>query len=188
MSNRFFVVMQAMSGNDRHETRFQSFTSLQEAEAMIQGWMTRYMAIDCIPADQVEEVEKANGGELPDGAFACPEVKVPKDLMKYSGYHNAGGLGYLFNMFIYVADDKESALKFRGDLNREYRIDTEYSARADRMLGYLNTFVESFEHPELDVAEAEAAILDFMKKDGFNPFEVVEEYDEITDMSDRWGI
>ena len=31
-------------------------------------------------------------------------------------------------------------------------------------------------------------IREFMKRDGFNPFEAVEEYDEIVDMSDRWGI
>ena len=39
MNDRFFVLMQAMSGNDRHETRFEEYHSLADAEAMIQGWM-----------------------------------------------------------------------------------------------------------------------------------------------------
>ena len=47
MNDRFFVLMQAMSGNDRHETRFEEYHSLADAEAMVQGWMSRYMAVDC---------------------------------------------------------------------------------------------------------------------------------------------
>ncbi len=49
MNDRFYVVMQAMSGNDRHETRFEPFETLGDAEQMVQDWMSRYMAITCIP-------------------------------------------------------------------------------------------------------------------------------------------
>ena len=73
-------------------------------------------------------------------------------------------------------------------MNREYRIDTEYSTRADRMLANLQSFVDYFKDRSLDISQAEAEIREFMKRDGFNPFEAVEEYDEIVDMSDRWGI
>lgn len=187
--DRFFVLMQAMSGNDRHETRFEHYHSLAEAEAMVQGWMSRYMAVDCIPHDQVEGVKAENGGKLPESTFPCPEVKEPKDLMKYNGYYNLGGLGLIFHLFLTVVHDTETALQFRGAMNREFRIDAEFSERSDRMMAHLQTFVDSFENPDLDITEAEEAIRDFWKKDGFNPFEAVEvspEWSVIPDNSSQW--
>ncbi len=186
MNDRFFVLMQAMSGNDRHETTFKSYHSLEEAEAMVQGWMARYMAVDCVPYDQVEKVKADHQGHMPEGMFACPEVKEPKDLMKYNGYYNLGGLGLIFHVFLTVVDDTESAIQFRGCMNREYRIDVEYSKRADEMLAHINTLVKSFEDPSIDVAEAEAAIEAFWKRDGFNPFEVPDEYYEVPDASEQY--
>ena len=183
MNDRFFVLMQAMSGNDRHETTFKHYTSLEEAEAMVQGWMSRYMAVDCVPWNQAEKVKAENGGKMPESMFACPEIKEPQDLMKYNGYYNLGGLGLIFHMFLTVVHDKDTAIQFLGCMNREYRIDTEYSARADRMLAYMNTLVNYFDDPTIDTDEAEAAIEDFWKKDGFNPFEVADEYYEIPDAS-----
>ena len=41
MNDRFFVLMQAMSGNDRHETTFKHYNSLADAAARVQGWMSR---------------------------------------------------------------------------------------------------------------------------------------------------
>lgn len=183
MSKRFFVLMQAMSGNDRHETTFRHYDSVAEAEAMVQDWMSRYMAVDCVPYDQVEQVKAEHGGFMPDGMFACPEVKEPQDLMKYNGYYNLGGLGLIFHVFLTVVHDKETAIQFRGCMNREYRIDTEYSQRADEMLAHINTLVNSFEDPSIDITEAEAAVETFWKRDGFNPFEVADEYYEIPDAS-----
>lgn len=183
MNDRFFVLMQAMSGNDRHETRFEEFRSLADAEAMVQGWMSRYMAVDCIPHDQVETVKAEHGGTLPEMMFPCPKVEKPQDLMGYNGYYNLGGLGLIFHVFLTVVDDEASALRFRGVMNREFRIDTEYSQRADKMLGHLNKLVECFKTPGLDIAEDVEAIQDFWKRDGFNPFEVPDEYFEIEDHS-----
>ena len=189
MSQRFFVLMQAMSGNDRHETRFVHYDALADAEAMVQDWMARYMAVDCIPYDQVEQVKAENGGELPESMFPCPEVKSPPDLMKYNGYYNLGGLGRIFHVFLTVVHDKESAIRFRGVMNREFRIDVEYSERADRMLAHLQTLVDSFEDPTIDITEAEEAIQKFWKNDGFNPFEAIEvspEWMEVPDNSSQW--
>ena len=186
MHDRFFVLMLAMSGNDRHEHTFKHSNSLEEAEAMVQGWMSRYMAVDCVPYDQVEKVKAENGGHMPEGMFACPEVKEPKDLMKYNGYYNLGGLGLIFHVFLTVVDDEESAIQFRGCMNREYRIDVEYSKRADEMLEHINTLVKSFADPSIDITEAEAAIEEFWKRDGFNPFEAPDEYYEIPDASDQY--
>ena len=186
MNDRFFVLIQTMNDNDRHETTFKHYNSLEEAEAMVQGWMSRYMAVDCVPYDQVEKVKAENGGHMPEGMFACPEVKEPKDLMKYNGYYNLGGLGLIFHVFLTVVDDEESAIQFRGCMNREYRIDVEYSKRADEMLEHINTLVKSFVDPSIDVTEAEAAIEDFWKRDGFNPFEAPDEYYEIPDASDQY--
>ena len=183
MNDRFFVLMQAMSGNDRHETRFEEFTSLADAEAMVQDWMSRYMAVDCIPHDQVEAVRAENGGTLPEMMFPCPKVEKPQDLMGYNGYYNLGGLGLIFHVFLTVVDDEASAIRFRGVMNREYRIDTEYSVRADKMLAHLNNLVNCFKEPGKDITEDVEAIRDFWKKDGFNPFEVPEEYFEIEDNS-----
>ena len=188
MNDRFFVLMQAMSGNDRHETRFEEFTSLADAEAMVQDWMSRYMAVDCIPHDQVEAVRAENGGTLPEMMFPCPKVEKPQDLMGYYGYYNLGGLGLIFHVFLTVVDDEASALRFRGVMNREYRIDTEYSVRADKMLGHLNTLVNCFKEPGKDITEDVEAIRDFWKKDGFNPFEVPEEYFEIEDNSLQYTV
>ncbi|MBR5534981.1 MAG: hypothetical protein IKU62_09075 [Ruminiclostridium sp.] len=183
MNDRFFVLMQAMSGNDRHETRFEEFHSLADAEAMVQGWMTRYMAVDCVPYDQVDAVRAENGGILPEMTFPCPKVEKPQDLMGYNGYYNLGGLGLIFHVFLTVVDDEESALRFRGVMNREFRIDTEYSARADKMLGHLNNLVNCFKEEGKDVTEDVDAIRDFWKRDGFNPFEVPDQYFEIEDNS-----
>lgn len=189
MGQRFFVLMQAMSGNDRHEIRFEHYNNLEEAEAMVQEWMSRYMAVSCIPFDQVEQTKAQYGGQLPESLFPCPEVKEPKDLMQYNGYYNLGGLGLIFHVFLTVVWDKESALAFRGAMNREFRIDAEYSERSDRMMAHLKTLVDSFENPDLDITEAEAAIRDFWRNDGFNPFEAVDvspEWSSVPDNSSQW--
>ncbi|MBQ2925298.1 MAG: hypothetical protein IJE03_00535 [Ruminiclostridium sp.] len=190
MNDRFFVLMQAMSGNDRHETRFEEYHSLAEAEAMVQGWMSRYMAVDCIPHDQVEAVRAENGGILPEMMFPCPKVEKPQDLMDYNGYYNLGGLGLIFHVFLTVVDDEASALRFRGVMNREFRIDTEYSDRADKMLRHLNNLVSCFQEggEEKDITEDVDAIRDFWKRDGFNPFEVPDTYFEIEDNSLQYTV
>lgn len=182
MNDHFFMLMYATSGNERNETKFQSFHDVQDAVDVVQDWLQRYCAMDCVPEEQEEAIRAANDGQLPEDVFLCPAVKEPKDLEKYNGFYDMGGLGYLFNVFLTPVYDKASAVKFRGGMIKEFEIDHEFSERADRLLGHLETFVNSFEDPSIDYTEAEAAIRDFLLKGGFDLFDFgcytnEEEYD-----------
>ena len=170
MNSRFFMLMFATSGNERNETKFQSFYDVKDAEAVVQDWLMRYCGMECVPADQEEAVRAANGGELPEDVFLCPTVKEPKDLVKYNGFYDYESLG-LFNLFLTPVYDKETALQFRGGMNKEYGIDAEWSERSDKMMAYLDTFVASFEDDTIDITETEKAMQDFLVQGGFSLFE-----------------
>ena len=111
-------------------------------------------------------LREANGGQLPETAFLCPEVREPADLAKYNGFYDYESLG-MFNLFLTPVYDTESARQFRASMNKEFGIDQEYSGRADRLLAHLETFVNSFSDPGLDYTEAEEAIRTFLVQGGF---------------------
>lgn len=170
MSDHFFVLMYATSGEERNVTEFRSFHKVEDAVEMVQDWLSRCCCMDCIPEEKEAEVRAANGGELPETAFLCPTVKEPADLVKYNGFYDYESLG-MFNVFLTPVYDTETAVKFRGGMNKEFGIDQEYSDRADRMLAHLATFVQSFEDPGLDYSEAEEAIRTFLMQGGFELFD-----------------
>ena len=102
--------------------------------------------------DTMAALREANGGQLPETAFLCPEVREPADLAKYNGFYDYESLG-MFNLFLTPVYDTESARQFRASMNKEFGIDQEYSGRADRLLAHLETFVNSFSDPGLDYTE-----------------------------------
>lgn len=169
MSDHFFVLMYATSIEEREVTRFQSYHDVNDVVKMVNEWLEFHCAVDCIPASQEAEVRAKNGGELPEMAFVCPEVKEPKDLAQYNGFYDYESMG-VFNIFLTPVYDKASALKFRGGMLKEFGIDQEYSERSDRMMAHLETFVNSFEDPSIDYSEAEKAIYDIIMKGGFDLF------------------
>ncbi len=170
MGHHFFMLMYATSGNERNETRFQSFTKVEDAVSMVQIWLKNYCSMDCVPVEQEAQLREKNGGTLPEDVFLCPAVKEPKDLEQYNGFYNYESLG-VFNLFLTPVYDTASAKKFKGGMIKEFGIDQEYSDRADRMLANLNTFVASFEDESLDYAEAEKEIAKFLLQGGFDLFD-----------------
>ena len=124
--------------------------------------------------DTMAALREANGGQLPETAFLCPEVREPADLAKYNGFYDYESLG-MFNLFLTPVYDTESARQFRASMNKEFGIDQEYSGRADRLLAHLETFVNSFSDPGLDYTEAEEAIRTFLVQGGFPLFDPEEE-------------
>ena len=174
MSKHFFVLMYATSGNERNITRFQSYHSLEEAVDVVHEWLEKTCAMDLIPAAQEAEIRAENGGELPESAFVVPEVKEPKDLVKYNGFYDYESLG-MFNLFLTPVYDYNTALRFKNGMNKEFGIDQEWSERADRMMEHLKTFVHSFEDPTVDYSQAEEAMRTFLVQGGFSLFDGMEE-------------
>ena len=171
MSDHFFVLMYATSGEERNVTRFASYHSVQEVVEMVDSWLSKSCFMDCYrPGPEEEALRAANGGELPETAFRCPEVKEPADLTKYNGFYDYESLG-MFNLFLTPVYDTETAKRFRGSMNKEFEIDKEYSERADRLMAHLDTFVHSFEDPNLDYSQAEEAIRTFLIQGGFPLFD-----------------
>lgn len=170
MSHHFFLLMYGTSGNERNETRFQSFTRVEDAVSMVQTWLKNYCGMDCVPAEQEETLREKNGGTLPEDVFLCPTVKEPKDLAQYNGFYNYQSLG-VFNLFLTPVYDTASAQKFQGGMIKEFGIDQEYSDRADRILAHLSTFVSSFADASIDYAETEQEIGRFLMQGGFDLFD-----------------
>lgn len=174
MSEHFFVLMYATSGNERNFTRFQSYRSIEDAVAVVNEWLEKTCAMDLVPVGKVAEVRAENGGELPEAAFVVPEVKEPKDLVKYNGFYDYESLG-VFNLFLTPVYDYDTAVRFKNSMNKEFGIDQEWSDRADRMMEHLKVFVHSFEDPSVDFTEAEEAMRTFIVQGGFSLFDGVGE-------------
>lgn len=171
MNDHFFVLMYATSGEERNVTRFASYTNVQDVVDMVNDWLTKCCYMDCyLPGEQEETLKAQNGGELPETAFQCPEVKTPADLEKYNGFYDYESLG-MFNLFLTPVYDTATAKKFCGGMNKEFGIDQEYSDQADRMLEHMDTLVKSFEEPGTDYAAAEEAIRTFLMQGGFSLFD-----------------
>ena len=174
MGDHFFLLMYATSGEERNVTRFTSYRRVEDAVAMVKEWLEKACCMDCYPAAEEAALREANGGQLPETAFLCPEVREPADLAKYNGFYDYESLG-MFNLFLTPVYDTESARQFRASMNKEFGIDQEYSGRADRLLAHLETFVNSFSDPGLDYTEAEEAIRTFLVQGGFPLFDPEEE-------------
>ena len=93
---------------------------------MVKEWLEKACCMDCYPAAEEAALREANGGQLPETAFLCPEVREPADLAKYNGFYDYESLG-MFNLFLTPVYDTESARQFRASMNKEFGIDQEYS-------------------------------------------------------------
>ena len=171
MRDDFFVLMYATSGNERNETRFERYHDVKDVEAMVQDWLMRYVALDCVPETKEEEIRAANGGELPEDVFLCPTVNEPADLMKYNGFYDLGGLGRIFNVFLTPVYDTATAKRFRAEMDKEFHISSNFSEEADRLMSSLETFVNAFEDNSIDDVAAEANIRNFILQGGFSIFD-----------------
>ena len=66
--------------------------------------------------------------------------------------------------------DTLTAKQFRVGMNREFGIDKDFSAPAERLWAHLDDFVNSFSDPDLDYTEAEEDIRNFLVRGGFALF------------------
>ena len=96
MNDHFFVLMYATSGEERNVTRFASYTNVQDVVDMVNDWLTKFCYMDCyLPGEQEETLKAQNGGELPETAFQCPEVKTPADLRNTTAFMTTRAWGCL---------------------------------------------------------------------------------------------
>lgn len=77
MGDHFFLLMYATSGEERNVTRFTSYRRVEDAVAMVKEWLEKACCMDCYPAAEEAALREANGGQLPETAFLCPEVREP---------------------------------------------------------------------------------------------------------------
>lgn len=169
MRNHFFVLIYATDAKERTATVFRSYHDVQEVVDWVNDWLEKFCFMDCYYEAQAEALKAANGGELPETAFLCPEVKTPADLTKYNGFYNYGSLG-MFNLFLTPVYDGATARRFCASMNKEYGIDQEYSEEADRMLEHMRTFMACFDDDSLDYGPAEKAMEQFIRQEGFSLF------------------
>ena len=169
MNDRFFVLIYGTSIKGKDFTRFASHHDVQEVVDIVNDWLEKSCGMDCYPKAQEAELRAANGGALPETAFLCPEVNTPQDLVKYNGFYDYESLG-MFNLFLTPVYDTLTAKQFRVGMNREFGIDKDFSPPAERLWANLDVFVHSFEDPQLDYAEAEEDIRNFLVRGGFALF------------------
>ena len=169
MNDRFFVLIYGTSIKGKDFTRFASHHDVQEVVDIVNDWLEKSCGMDCYPKAQEAELRAANGGALPETAFLCPEVNTPQDLVKYNGFYDYESLG-MFNLFLTPVYDTLTAKQFRVGMNREFGIDKDFSPPAERLWANLEVFVRSFEDPQLDYAEAEEDIRNFLVRGGFALF------------------
>ena len=75
MGDHFFLLMYATSGEERNVTRFTSYRRVEDAVAMVKEWLEKACCMDCYPAAEEAALREANGGQLPETAFLCPESR-----------------------------------------------------------------------------------------------------------------
>ena len=76
MGDHFFLLMYATSGEERNVTRFTSYRRVEDAVAMVKEWLEKACCMDCYPAAEEAALREANGGQLPETAFLCPEEAI----------------------------------------------------------------------------------------------------------------
>lgn len=168
---RFYVLWNAMDIFNKDRVELYTFDDPAECVRVIHEWLEKKNNLECIPAAQEAAVRAANNGELPEMAFLCPEVNEPMDLEKYNGFYTIDAMSNcVFNLFLMVICDREKAERFKLDMSREYGIGADFSEAGDAIRASLNTFVESFDDPSIDPAEAVEAIRKFIGYGGFDVF------------------
>ena len=76
MGDHFFFadVCHQRGGAECH--RFTSYRRVEDAVAMVKEWLEKACCMDCYPAAEEAALREANGGQLPETAFLCPEVRA----------------------------------------------------------------------------------------------------------------
>ena len=169
MNDRFFVLIYGTSIKGKDFTHFSSYHNVQDVVDLVRDWLERFCGMDCYTPQEEAALRAANGGELPETAFLCPEVTTPAELARYNGFYNYESLGQ-FNLFLTPVYDTLTAKQFRVGMNREFGIDKDFSAPAERLWTHLDDFVNSFSDPDLDYTEAEEDIRNFLVRGGFALF------------------
>ena len=160
MGDHFFLLMYATSGEERNVTRFTSYRRVEDAVAMVKEWLEKACCMDCYPAAEEAALREANGGQLPETAFLCPEVREPADLAKYNGFYDYESLG-MFNLFLTPVYDTETFVNSISDPDLDYT-EAEEAIR---------TFLVQGGFPLFDPEEEGASDIFVIPEGGFAPNE-----------------
>ena len=147
MNDHVFLCIQKINQSDRGGSNLLCFPNVAEADAYIRDWLEKACGMECYrgPGDEAR-LREGNGGELPELAFACPEINSPSDLAAYNGYYSYG-FGGSFNLFVMAIYDEATAQRFMRDAIREFSLDKVLSDQADEMIEMLEILRDSFQRP-----------------------------------------
>jgi len=169
MKEHFFLCMHSVNQSNSGSSELLIFETTEQADAHIRDWLTRSCGLDCYRGEtEAAHLRPKNGGELPELAFACPQVEVPSDLERYNGYHFYA-TGGTIQLFLMVIHEEKSAAKFKREVTREYQLDKIFSDEADEMIEHLETLERSFRE-KIDYREAVAQVGDLLKNEGLRLF------------------
>ena len=77
MNDRFFVLIYGTSIKGKDFTHFSSYHNVQDVVDLVRDWLERFCGMDCYTPQEEAALRAANGGELPETAFLCPEATTP---------------------------------------------------------------------------------------------------------------
>lgn len=147
MNDHLFLCIQKLNQNGSGGSNLLCFPGAAAADAYIRDWLEKACGMECYRGPEEEALlRKANGGELPELAFACPEVHSPSDLEGYNGYYSFS-FGGPFSIFVMAIYDEATARRFMGEAIREFELDKILSDQADEMIEMLETLRDSFKGP-----------------------------------------
>ncbi|MBP1758066.1 MAG: hypothetical protein H6Q61_315 [Firmicutes bacterium] len=144
MSDHMFLCIQKINQSDQGGSNLLCFPGAVEADAHIRDWLEKACGMECYrgPVEEAR-LKEENGGELPELAFACPEVYSPSDLERYNGYYSYGSVG-TFHLFVMAIYDEATARRFMGEAIREFDLNKVLSDEADEMIEMLEILRDSF--------------------------------------------
>lgn len=144
MKEHIFLCIDRNNQQDQGHAGLFEFADMTQAQEHLRQWLTKSCGLDCYSGSKEEALLRSeNGGELPELAFACPEVKTPEDLEQYSGFYFYGSGGAV-SIFITAIYDEASARRFRAEVTKEFKLDQLFSEEADEMLDMLEALERSF--------------------------------------------
>ena len=146
MSDHMFLCIQRTNQSDRGGSNLLCFPDVAAADAYIRDWLEQSCGMECYRESEEARLREAHGGELPELAFACPELQSPADLAGYNGFYSFG-FGGSISIFVMAIHDEATAQRFLREAIREFNLDKVLSDEADEMIEMLEILRDSFQKP-----------------------------------------
>jgi hypothetical protein len=141
-----FLCIQKINQSGNGGSNLLCFPDAMAADTYIRDWLEKSCGMECYRGAEEALLREANGGELPELAFACPKIQSPSDLEAYNGYYSFD-CGAPFSIFVMAIYDEATARRFMGDAIREFNLDKVLSDQADEMIEMLEILRDSFKGP-----------------------------------------